>query len=257
MKVSIIIVNYHSRAYLNKCLASIFTKISAKQAFEVIVVNNGEEAEMLGLKAAFPNVIIIQNKKNTGFGGGNNLAVREAVGEILFFLNPDTEILSVNISELIGIFSEKRDLGVIGSQLLTKEGVRQKWSMGGEITLGNILKNNLGFPSAFGGDKNQEVAWVSGTALFIRKELFKKIKGFDENFFMYFEDVDLCLRARLAGEKVLYVPAFSILHYGGMSYDERRIQKEHYYAAQDHYFRKHFGVFRLTLLRFLRFCSFS
>ena len=99
VKLSIIIVNYKSRAYLEKCLASIFSKLDSNiVSYEVIVVNNSFEQELVGLKSAFPNIEIIQNQKNSGFGNANNLGAKEAQGELLFFLNPDTEIITNDIS---------------------------------------------------------------------------------------------------------------------------------------------------------------
>jgi len=96
------------------------------------------------------------------------------------------------------------------------------------------------------------VDWVSGGAFAIKKDLFEKIHGFDENFFMYFEDVDLCRRASSVGGKILYLPQFTIRHFGGQSYDDTRKQKVEYYQSQDYYLKKHFSrasAFFIALLR--------
>jgi hypothetical protein len=88
--------------------------------------------------------------------------------------------------------------------------------------------------------------------MFIRKELFEKLKGFDENFFMYFEDVDLCRRVRNLGYKILYYPEFIIKHFGGKSFDSKKEQQELYYKSQDYYFQKHFGKIKVNLLKLIR-----
>lgn len=259
IKLSIITVNYKSRAFLEKCLASIFAKIDTSVPFEVIVVNNGAEAEMEGLARVFPSVIIIQNSKNNGFGSANNLGAKKAKGEILFFLNPDAEIISQNISLVVAEFENNPILGILGSRLMESSGRVQKWSAGAKITLGNILKNNLQKASDekyWQSKEKIEVFWVAGTALFIRRASFLQLEGFDENFFAYFEDVDLCNRTHLLGKKVIYFPEFSVMHHGGKSFLEKKEQKKGYYQSQDYYFQKHFGCFQAIVLKILRFFSF-
>lgn len=259
VKLSIIIVNYKSRDYLEKCLASVFVKIDTSVPFEVIVVNNGAEVEMEGLADAFSGVIIIQNAKNSGFGGANNLGAKEAKGEILFFLNPDAEIISFDISLITRELEDDPTLGIIGAKLVESSGNVQKWSAGAKITLGSILKNNLqksGDEKYWQSSEKVEVFWVAGTALFVPRALFLQLGGFDEQFFAYFEDVDLCNRVHLLGKKVLYFPAFSVRHHGGKSFLVKKTQKKQYYQSQDYYFQKHFGWFQASLLKLLRFFSF-
>lgn len=251
MKLSIIIVNYQSRSYLEQCLQSVFDKINNACEFEVIVVNNGLEQELFGLVALFPQLKIVQNQQNLGFGHGNNLGAQLAQGEILFFLNPDAEIFSKDISLVIRQFEKNNNIGIVGSRLLTEKKEVQEWSAGREINLVQILKNNLGQKEIL-GEKEQELSWVSGTAMFVRKSLFDHLGGFDSQFFMYFEDVDLCTRARKLGQVVLYFPAFSVVHHGGKSYGEKRTQKKNYYESQDYYFQKHYGLGKMWLLKILR-----
>jgi hypothetical protein len=259
MKLSIIIVNYNSRVYLERCLSSVFAKLKNQNEWEVIIVNNGNERELLGLKDFFPKIKIRQNQRNTGFGGANNLGAQMAQGELLFFLNPDTEMVSQNISQVLDEFKKEPELGILGSKLETIAGVTQKWTAGNEIGFWNVLKNNLGISSDrkyWQSEKKIEVAWVAGTAFFIRKELFLQLDGFDSRFFMYFEDADLCRRARLLGKKVVYFPLFSIMHHGGKSFLERKKQKKAYYQSQDFYFKKHRGFFEQWILKILRSFTF-
>ena len=252
--LSIIIVNYRSKAYLEKCLDSIYKKIEPFLDFEVLVINNDIEEDLTELKQTFPNIQLLQSMSNLGFGAANNLAAKEAQGDVLLFLNPDTELLSDNISTVLDRFKTS-EVAIIGSKLVLEDGNLQKWSFGQELTLGRIFLNKLLGFSFDTVDKAVAVAWVSGTALFIRRAVFDELRGFDEHYFMYFEDVDLCRRARLAGGKVEYFPDFVVRHYGGASYGSRKKQKSDYYAAQDYYFQKHCGKIQGYLLKVVR--SFS
>ncbi len=257
-KLSIIIVNYKSADFLEKCVVSIREKINKEFLEEIIIVNNDQEEEIrLGFQE---NLKIINNDKNAGFGAGNNIGARIAKGGIILFLNPDTEIISENIGEVISLFEKDNTLGVVGSQLMIKDNKKiQPWSAGHEINLINLIRNNLGLASSrkvWQAKKCTEVDWVSGTALFIRREIFEKVSGFDEKFFMYFEDMDLCKRVKKTGSKVLYNPNFSVKHIGGKSYQKQCCQKRDYYKAQEYYFKKHRNFFEWLIVKMARkvFC---
>ncbi len=259
IKLSIIIVNYRCRAYLDRCLASIFAKNDLGVAIEVIVVNNGVAVEMEGLATLYPEVRILQCVANKGFGSANNLGASVATGEILFFLNPDAEIISQGFSEIMQAFEKDPEIGILGSRLVLPDGNVQPWIAGIKISLWNILANNLNCVRDsyyWQSERPVEVFWVAGTALFIPKKLFLGLGGFDSNFFMYFEDVDLCCRMHFLDKKVVYFPGFSVLHHGGKSFLLKKNQKKNYYLSQDYYFRKHLGLFQTVLLKFLRLFSF-
>jgi len=251
--ISIIIVNYHSEKYLIKCLYSIY-KHSFKEDFEIIVVNNDQKDKIKELIQKFSEVKIYQNEKNLGFGAGNNVGARIAKGDILLFLNPDTEIISKNIEDIFSLFQKNDKLGIIGSQLWLDDNKIQPWSVGYEISLLNLIKNNLGLTSGqniWQAKEKVEADWVSGAALFIRKDTFEKTGGFDEKFFMYFEDMDLCKRVRARGNIILYNPNFKVRHIGGRSYPEKNFQKKDYYKAQEYYFKKHRNFFEWLLIKML------
>jgi GT2 family glycosyltransferase len=239
--ISIIIPNYRSERYLKNNLASVYDKIIPETSCEAIVVNNDEKESLAEIKNKFPDIRIIDHKKNIGFGAANNLGAKIAQGRYLFFLNPDSEIMSNNINQIIDEFKADENIGVIGSQLLEDGGKIQKWSAGREISIANIIRNNLGISGSrkIWQSKNPiEADWVAGTAMFIRKELFEEVGRYDEIFFMYFEDMDLCRRIKKAGKKILYFPAFKVLHKSGGSYGDKRFQKKHYYDSQEYYFKK-------------------
>lgn len=254
-ELSIIVVSYQSQRRLARCLDSIGKKIMPAVATEVVVVNNDPTENLEEISNKFPEVAVFNNQRNKGFGQACNLGAGYASGDVLLFLNPDTEIFSENITDVIGEL-KNNTASIIGSGLLTENEKIQKWSAGEEINLADILRNNLGFPRSrkiWKKSKRTPCAWVAGTAMFVKKELFQKLSGFDEKFFMYFEDVDLCRRARLLGHEVLYFPDFRVWHKSGESYENKRKQKKNYYRSQDYYFKKHRNSLEAVLLKFFRF----
>jgi O-antigen biosynthesis protein len=239
--ISIIIANYRSERYLKNNLVSVYGKIIPLASCEIIVVNNDEKENLTEIKNNFPDIKIIDHRKNIGFGSANNLGAKMARGRYLFFLNPDSEIISDNIRQVIDEFESNEKIGIIGSQLLEADGKIQKWSAGEEINFTSLVLNNIGLPrdkKIWKRKEKKAADWVSGTAMFARKEVFEKIGGFDGQFFMYFEDADLCRRIKKTGKSVIYFPAYKILHKSGRSYSSKKIQKKHYYDSQEHYFKK-------------------
>jgi hypothetical protein len=252
-KISVIIVNFRSRHYLERCLASIYQKLE-NQNFEIIVVNNDKQEKLLDIREKYPEVKILNQAVNIGYGRGVNLGAKEASGEILLLLNPDTELLS-NLEFVIRVFFQNREIGALSPRLIDKSGKTQEWIAGKEINLSSTLLNNLGLNTnqkIWESPKQEEVDWVSGAALFIRRDIFEMAGGFDEKIFMYFEDVDLCLRLRDFGKKIIYLPDERILHHGGRSFIDKKLKKSLYYHSQDYYFRKHFGKTKAWLLKVLR-----
>jgi len=205
-----------------------------------------------GKKYLQDNLKIINNAKNVGFGAGNNVGAKLAKGDIVLFLNPDTEIISTEIEKVIALFNQDNKIDIVGSQLRLNNNEVQPWSAGHEISLINLIKNNLGLVKSqkiWKAEEEKMVDWVAGTALFIRKDIFEKVGGFDEKFFMYFEDMDLCKRVRETGKNILYNPNFKVRHIGGKSYQEKGFQKRDYYKAQEYYFKKHRNFFEWLIVR--------
>ncbi len=249
--LSVIIVNFRSEHYLKKCLASVYNKLDDP---EIIIVNNDLDAGLTEVRKLFPEIKIIDQKKNIGFGAANNLGVRAARGEILFFLNPDTEVLGGKKESLLENFFDE-NVGCVAPRLLRENNEAQEWSVGFEITPMDTLRNNLGLPKSrklWTTSQKTEADWASGAALLIRKSIFNEIGGFDEKFFMYFEDVDLCRRVKGKNKKIIYFPDFTVKHLCGGSVTNRKGQKESFYRSQDYYFEKHFGKLRAAVLKGLR-----
>lgn len=238
--LSIIIVNYRSEQYLESCVASLFKYVQGV-SFEIIVVNNDEHETLEGFVRKFPEVQKINLQKNIGFGAAHNLGAKKARAEFLLLLNPDTEMIDDKTDLILGKFRKNKKIGIIGPRLVTTERKTQQWCTGQDVTLTRIIKNNFGLiESKKIWESQQEifVDWVSGTAMFVAKETFEKVGGFDEKFFMYLEDVDLCRRMRAGGFQVLFCPMVSILHKGGKSRVNRIKQKIQYYRSVVYYLKK-------------------
>ena len=234
-KISLIFVNYRSVFHLTKALESLFYFEKESNLFEVIVVNNdsSESEALLELHKKF-QFFLIQNNRNRGFGAGNNIGAKRAQGSILGFINPDIIWTGKHLSHIEELFHEKKEMGVLGMRILDKEGEEEEWSLGKSPSLARLLKNNMFFQR-----KELSPEWVSGGALFIRKDLFSSLFGFDEQFFLYFEDVDLCRRVLAEGFSVLSSSQFSLIHLGGQSKHSTILQKQQFYASQKKYFKKH------------------
>lgn len=252
-KLSIIIVNFQSEQYLRKCLASLL-RFNLGIDFEIVVVNNDQKEKLDEVVEKFSGVALIDSPQNNGFSAACNLGVKKSQGDLLFFLNPDTEILN-SLKPIIEVFEKNSEIGAIGPKLLGEDGEVQEWSTGVEISLLDLVRNNLGLSRSkkiWESLVARETAWISGAALLISRENFFKVGGFDEGFFMYFEDNDLCRRIRKTGKKLLYFPKVTIRHLGGKSTQDPEKQKEHFFTSQDYYFQKHFGVLQVFWLKLLR-----
>lgn len=222
MKLSIIVLSFNTKNLTLKCLKSLVSQYKEyleSGDLEIILADNaskdGTAKEVLNMKNKVLSMKFIQNDKNYGFSKGNNIAAKEASGEHLLFLNTDTEIKDKGFLEMAKFLSDNKNVGILGGRLLNSDGGVQK-SAGNFYNLFNL------FFVLIGGErvgmvrkapkKIQAVDWVSGAALMIRADLFRKLKGFDEKIFMYMEDVDLCFRAKEIGFKTYFYSNIKLVH---------------------------------------------
>lgn len=235
--LSIIIVNYNTRQLLDNCLKSIF-KYDWKIHFKVIVVDNAStDGSAVLVAKQFPQVELIKNDQNIGFAAGNNLALKKINSETMLLLNSDTEVLADSLDNLYHLAS---NYDISSCQILNKELILQpntgdfpfglalfNWLTGlddifsfWQIPLRSFHQNNKKF---YNGIK--EVDWVSGTAMLINRQVVDKIGLLDESFFMYFEDVDYCLRAKKMGFKIGWTDQAKIIHLGGASSQDPQLSQ--------------------------------
>lgn len=260
MKISFVIINYKSRDYLDGCIRSIFDKVDDATISNVVIVNSEDEKLNLDAWSNLDKIDIIEINNNVGFGKGHNIGAKSAKGDVLCLFNPDARIVSGDVNDVVDEFKRDSQIGVIGARINKAENKNRKkevqeWSVGEDINIWNTILNNLGFPRSrklWSLNVKTEVDWVTGASLFIKKDTFDSVNGFDENFFLYFEDIDLCKRVRHSGKKVFYFPEVEVYHIGGGSSSDKRKQKRLYYQSQDHYFKKWFGSKTSKLMKFLR-----
>lgn len=253
LKFSIIIVSYNTKQLLIDCLQSLFKHCSC-DLFEIIVVdNNSSDDSVTSLQKMFGDKIkIIINQNNLGFGQANNLGVKIAQGEYLFFLNSDTLIIDDILSSLFAIMQGNPQLGIISPRLLLSDGQNQPYAFGNFkwwLAKGlKLIDNNRNIKETV---DYQSVGWVSGAALIIRHGLFLKLQGYDPEFFMYYEDMDLCYRAQQLGYEVAICSKIKLIHLGGRSTSLGK-RKKYYYQSQTYFYYKHCGWLIANILRIIR-----
>lgn len=263
MFLSIIIVNYKVKEELFSCIDSI-KKSKTKKSYEIIIVDN-DEKKTIGreLFKKFPDVIYFPSKKNLGFGGGNNLGAKAARGEFFYFLNPDTEVSAGSIDTLIDVFSNKKKCAIV-APVLTNENDEVIPLQGAKTltplraifsfsALSLLLPNNKTKKQFWIADwdrkKIREVDTVPGTAFLIKKNIFEQIGGFDEKFFLYFEEYDLCKRVKDLGYDIFIEPKSRVLHKMGRSTgkSEKKNINKIFEKSRFYYFRKNYGLFKAVL----------
>jgi len=251
MLLTVQIVNYNSRDNLIVCLQSIRKHAQDSADSQVIVVNN--DTERLGGFLDSFNVDLIEKNENVGFGKAHNLGLEKAKGDYILLLNPDTKLFPEAIAKLVNVFSTNERIGIAGPLHISEEGVSKEEHFGFQKTpLSTIGGKLFGKQSLLGQKDIFETGWVSGGAMIIRKKLFCELGGFDEKYFMYFEDVDLCLRAKKKGWKVVVQPEAKVFHKSGQSFTDNRQKKKCYYDSQGYYLQKNFGFVWSWVARALR-----
>jgi len=256
LDLSVIIVNYNVKEFLQNLLYSV-EKASTNITKEIIIVDNAsDDGSVEFIKEKFPSVKLIENKKNIGFGKANNQALEIATGKFILLINPDVVVSEDTFDKMISFFEKNPQSGLAGCKILNGDGsfyLACRRSFPGPWTSFTKLS---GLSSLFPKsrifarynltylDQNEtyEVDAISGAFMLMRKEVYEKVGGFDEQFFMYGEDLDLCYRIQKAGYKVFYVHSAQIIHYQGestkrSSIDETRV----FYNAMTLFVKKHFS----------------
>jgi N-acetylglucosaminyl-diphospho-decaprenol L-rhamnosyltransferase len=228
--VSIIIVNWNSCRLLRACLSSI-SEHSHGITCEVIVVDNASFDGSDELVASdFPAVHFIQSDRNLGFAKANNLCVAASKSRNLLFLNPDTEVLEGALRTLVDVIDRRPDAGIVGGKLLNSDStiqidrIRAFPSLLNQLLEFHWLKTRFPRLSIWGmrplfehSSEPSCVEAVSGACLMIKRKAFEQVGGFDQHYFMYSEDVDLCYKVKQSGWTSFYVPGAQVIHHGGQS----------------------------------------
>lgn len=232
MGLSIIIVSYNTVGLLENCLKSVFRATPPRDGIEVIVVDNASsDGSVAMVEKTFPSVKIIANKKNLGFAKANNLGTAVASGKFLLFLNSDTVLNRFSLVKPIKYLKNHPSVGAITIKLYLKNGSLDKDNHRGFPTpwasicyLSGLSKLFSGVPffnqyhlGHLGYDHIHTIPVTAGSYLMMDTKLFNEIGRWDESYFFYGEDIDLCYRIHLAGKKIIYYPKTSALHLKGAS----------------------------------------
>ncbi len=264
--VSVIIVNYNVKDYLSQAIVSLQRALKKIRSEIIVVDNASDDGSVAMLRHKFPRVKLINNNQNVGFGRANNQALKIACGKYIFLLNPDTVVQENTVEVLYNFMEEHPNAGLIGCKVLNPDGTLQlpcrrsfptPW-----VAFTKIVGLSKLFPSSklFGRynltylhpDKTYPVDAVSGSCMFVRREVFEQIGGFDESYYMYGEDLDYCYRVQQAGWKIYYVHSTQIIHYKGESTKRSNIDElKTFYDAMHIFVKKHFyfSSFLVFLLR--------
>jgi len=207
--VSIIIVNYNGRTLLENCFKSL-AQVNYSNFETILVDNNSEDDSIQYVKENFSNTIIIKLEKNHGFAYPNNVGAKNAKGKYLLFLNNDTEVKPDFLFELVNIMEKDPKIGICQSMLLNPNG---------EVDSSGDFIDDIGisYSSKERVENIREILSARGASMMIRKSVFEKLGGFDEKFFVSFEDVDLGWRSWILGYKVVVVPESIVYHIGGQT----------------------------------------
>jgi GT2 family glycosyltransferase len=255
MQLSVIILNYNVRYFLEQCVLSVQKALIHLDAEIIVVDNNSSDDSCAMMKRLFPLIKLIENKENVGFPKGNNIAVAEAKGEYVCILNPDTvvaedtfeKILSFCHSELVS----ESNLGIIGCKLIdgtgnflpeSKRGVPTPWVAFTKIFGLYKVSNYFGKYYAQHLTENQsgKVDILVGAFMVLKRDLYLQVCGFDENCFMYSDDIDLSYSIQKLGKENFYFHETSVIHYKGESTvrDEKYLKR--FREAMQFFYKKHF-----------------
>lgn len=262
MKLSIILLNYNKPDLTSECVASVY-KIHAKEfienEIEIIIVDNKSTDNSLALlkkeiaEKKYKNVLLVPNSSNAGFGAGNNFGVKKAKGEYVVFLNNDTIVKDDGLTKMLAYMETHDKVGILGGQLKNTDGTLQA-SVGSFYTLPRVLMLLLGFQKYGLLDRSpstiEAIDWVKGGLLMMQKAAFEKIGGFDENIFMYTEDMELCYRAKKHGFTSFFYPFVEVLHKEHGS-TNRTFAIVHIYSGLKYFYKKYMSKTEQNMLQLL------
>ena len=271
MRLSIIIVNWNVRDLLDRCLASILETDLEPDSFEIIVVDSGSHDESAAMvREKYPSVRLIAQSDNVGFTRGNNIGLAQAQGDYLLLLNPDTEVSPSSLRLLIEYLVENPSTGIVGPHTLNSDGSHQSTRRRFPTLMTGVFESTwlaAAAPSGVVGDYRMletddddiiAVDWVQGSALLLRREVYRDIGGLDDAYVMYSEELDFCRRAKTAGWQVAYHGGAVITHHGGKSSEQVVAQTLiHFHTSKLRYFRKHHGLGHYIFLRTILLLLFA
>lgn len=254
MQLSVIILNYNVRYFLEICVLSVQKALENIDSEIIVVDNNSQDDSCAMMKKRFPNVKLIENKENSGFPKGNNIGVAVAKGEYICILNPDTVVAEDTFTKVLAFAKKQNDLGIVGCKLIDGTGNFLPESKRGIPTPFVAFTKITGlykvFPKTFGQyyaqhlseNETGKVEILVGAFMLMKRDLYNEIGGFDENCFMYSDDIDLSYMALKKGKSNYYFYETSVIHYKGESTIKDGTYMKRFQEAMNFFYKKHFKV---------------
>lgn len=254
MQLSVIILNYNVRYFLQQCVLSVQKALEGIEAEIIVIDNNSIDDSCVMMKEIFPGIKLIENKTNSGFPKGNNIGVAEAKGEYICILNPDTVVAEDTFTKVLQFISDKKDLGIVGCKLIDgtgnflpecKRGVPTPWVAFTKIFgLYKIFPKSTLFNRYYVQNLNQDqtgkVDILVGAFMVMKRDLYLEVGGFDENCFMYSDDIDLSYSVLKKGKNNYYFHETSVIHYKGESTVRDGLYMKRFREAMQFFYAKHF-----------------
>ena len=254
MDISIVIVSWNVKDLLRKCLRTIYQS-QHRLTVEVFVVDNAStDGTAKMVEQEFSSAVLITNKQNRGFAAANNQAIAQSTGRYVLALNPDTELTADTLQRMIDFMNQNERVGIAGCQHRNADGslqpsVRRLPTVGAMLLITTKLAKlwpnapalRVYLATDFDYQITQPAPQVAGSFLLMRRELIEKIGSFDERFFIWFEEVDLCRRAARAGWGGWYCTDATIIHHGGQSFKQQLAVRKQalFFKSAMRYFKKH------------------
>ncbi|MDT0555111.1 glycosyltransferase family 2 protein [Patiriisocius hiemis] len=247
MKLSVVILNYNVQYFLEQCIKSVQRATKNIDAEIIVIDNNSSDKSCELVKKNFPEVVLIENKKNLGFSKANNQAVAIAKGEYVCILNPDTAVTENTFLECLNFIVDKENIGALGTFLLDGTGNFLPESKRNLPTPSISLLKLLGFGKKYYAtrvpkkSKGSQIPVLVGAFMFLKKSIYNEVGGFDEDYFMYGEDIDFSYKIEKAGYKNYYLGTTSVLHYKGESTSRDAAYLKRFYGAMEIFYNKHYS----------------
>ena len=245
MKLSVVILNYNVRYFLELCLQSVEAALETIPSEIIVIDNNSKDGSCDMVKNKFPSITLIENSSNIGFSKANNQAVKVAKGEYVCILNPDTVVAEDTFLPLLNFADKQTNLGIVGCRLIDGSGVYLPESKRNIPRVNIAIKKILGNSKEYYANHVREfdVAKVDvlvGAFMLLKRSLYNSLAGFDEDYFMYGEDIDLSYKFLKNGYDNYYFGETSVIHYKGESTLRNAIYLKRFYGAMQIFYQKHF-----------------
>ncbi len=245
MKLSVVILNYNVRYFLELCLKSVEAALVGISA-EIIVVDNASKDESCDMvESKFPKVKLIQNTDNFGFSKGNNQGVAVAKGEYICILNPDTVVAEDSFKILLNFAEDQPNMGILGCKLIDGQGQflpeSKRHIPTPKVSVEKMLGRTDGYyVPELANDAIGTVDILVGAFMVLKKEVYDRVGGFDEDYFMYGDDIDLSYKILKLGYQNMYNGQTTVIHYKGESTLKDKVYAQRFYGAMQIFYKKHF-----------------